>query len=488
MRAVILFAILLLPYGVHAALRGQPRIDSLLERLGQTNEDAPRFFLLDDLASTYKTIDPNAGLRYGEEALQIAVDAKKTEHIIRAHITIGLNYMYKSDYQNALRHFNKAQLLSAEKGAAYMHNELVSHLGVLYQEMGNYDKALEYGRKSLENNIRIKDSLSIGGDYGNIGIIYLLKKDFDSALEYDFKSLDIFSRLGDKEGVAKNYGNIGNVYKEYGNYVLALEYDTKALEIFRALGDRGGMAINLGNLGEVYLEMAETFNASERTPLVLPKGTRQMFLASAIENFEKCIAISKEIEQLDNIIEFSEGLSKAYRLSGNYQQALSSYETHVNYKDSVHSDRARLKIAQLETEREQALKEKQIKINYLEKARKKQERLLFALALVILLGLIGYILNKFIQQKRRNKLLAIEKRKHLQHIAQQKAAMGDFAYRHSHDVSGQVATILGLVDIFNVSDYSDPDNKVIIDGVTETAKKLDVIVKDMIVKENEMNK
>jgi len=65
--------------------------------------------------------------------------------------------------------------------------------------------------------------------------------------------------------------------------------------------------------------------------------------------------------------------------------------------------------------------------------------------------------------------------------------MGDIAHRHSHEISGHVATILGLVEVFNSEDYTDPDNKTVLDGIGETAARLDLIVKDMIMKENQLN-
>jgi hypothetical protein len=106
---------------------------------------------------------------------------------------------------------------------------------------------------------------------------------------------------------------------------------------------------------------------------------------------------------------------------------------------------------------------------------------------VLLLIVIGIIVQKFLQQKKRNIALAVEKEKHLARIAQQKKVMNSIAHTHAHEVSGQVSTILGLVSLFNNDDYADPDNKTIIDGIAQTAEVLDNVVKDMIKEENRTN-
>lgn len=495
MRA-LLFLLLLSHFAANARLQGVMRLDSLKSVLPSANTDKERLNILYALSSENNTINPSEGIQYGRQMLELASAHKNKRNIIRAYSTIGINYQFKSDYSNAIAYYNKAMLLCSETEFTDLYSDLISHLAIIYQELGNNDKAIEFHLKSLRLNEKEDKKTSMAGDYGNIGIAYMQKKDYKKALEYDQKSLELFSKLNDQDGVAHNYGNIGNVYKEYGNYVLALEYDLKSLDLFRKLGDNGGIAINLGNIGDIYLTNVLEFDKSNLTThpddslqisKVLLTGTRNEFLTKSIGYFEQCIALSKQIEQLDNIIEFSKGLSEAYRLTGNYQKALENYQLHILYKDSLYSESTRLKYAQLETEREQMLKDKQIQINELAKENKRKERILYGLSLLTLVIITGVITRKFYKQKQRNRHLAQERKKHLERIERQKEVMNDIAYAHSHDVSGQVATILGLADVFNTQNYADADNKIVIDGITDTAKKLDIIVKDMIVKENMIN-
>jgi len=487
MKRLFLAVVMVFSLCSHAQRTGQALVDSLLKVLPQKKNDTDKVKLLNLLADTYKTIDPNEGIRYGLQELELANSLGLKKAVAASYNVLGLNYYYKSSYTRALEYYNKALLFYADHPNSGPYGSVISHLAVVYQEMGNYDKALEYNLKSLELDKRIKDSVNIGGDYGNIGILYLLKKDFNKALEYDFKSLDIFTQIGDKVGIAQNYGNIGNVYKEMNDLTKALEYDTRSYEQLKDIGDKAGMAINLGNIGGVYLAIAKEMDTARHSGRTLPPGSKGIFLAKSIENLRQSIDLSKQIGQLDNIIEFSGGLYEAYLLAGNTAAALEAFKQHVTFKDSVYSEGNKMKIAALETERELMLKDKQIQIEKLQVAQKRNERIILIITIVLLLIVMAIGVRKFQAQKKRNAELASEKKRHLDRIEKQKVVMGDIAYTHSHEVSGQVSTILGLVAVFNLQDYTDPDNRVVLEGIAETAEKLDDIVKEMIVKENQLN-
>lgn len=471
-----------------AQLQGQPLIDSLLKKLPLITEDSNRIKILNWLAFTYKTINPNEGVRYALQQIELSKALGKQRAVASGYNVLGLNYQYKSDYTKALECYHKALLFFADKpDYISSYGNIISNIAYVYQAQGNLDKALEYNFKSLKINQQLNDSTNIGGDYGNIGIIYLNKKEYDKALEYDFMSLDIFEKLKDKDNIARNYGNIGNVYREMKNYINALEYDTKALELFRQLGDNGGVAINLGNIGTVYFYIALEMDSIKQTGRILPKGTKSLFLARSVDYLKQSIALSEQIGQLDNIIEFSENLHEVYLELGNTALALESFKKCILYRDSVYSEENKLEIANLESMRELALKDKQIQIDALKLEQKRNERIILIIALVLLLVVMGIVIRSLWRQKKYNLQLAKEKKGHLDRIEKQKMVMGHIAYTHSHEVSGQVATILGLVEVFNADDYTDPDNKVVIDGIAETAHKLDVIVKDMIINENRLN-
>ena len=73
-----------------------------------------------------------------------------------------------------------------------------------------------------------------------------------------------------------------------------------------------------------------------------------------------------------------------------------------------------------------------------------------------------------------------DQRKNLSQLDAQAQLLMEIANIQSHKVRGPVATLLGLVHVFNFDDPSSPDNLEVMQGVASVSKKLDVIVKEVI--------
>ncbi len=71
-------------------------------------------------------------------------------------------------------------------------------------------------------------------------------------------------------------------------------------------------------------------------------------------------------------------------------------------------------------------------------------------------------------------------RKNLSKIESQTQLLMEIANIQSHKVRGPLATLLGLVHVFNYDDVTDPNNVEVMNGVAEVSSKLDHIVTDVI--------
>jgi PAS domain S-box-containing protein len=79
-----------------------------------------------------------------------------------------------------------------------------------------------------------------------------------------------------------------------------------------------------------------------------------------------------------------------------------------------------------------------------------------------------------------------EQRSHLFRIEQQNVALREIAFIESHKIRGPVATILGLEQLYNYTDFSDPVNMEIIDGIRKVSLELDQIIREVVRKSNEI--
>jgi len=77
-----------------------------------------------------------------------------------------------------------------------------------------------------------------------------------------------------------------------------------------------------------------------------------------------------------------------------------------------------------------------------------------------------------------------EQRKYLLRIEEQNTALREIAFIESHKVRGPVATIMGLVQMFNNDDIANDINKEIVDGILIASYQLDNVIREVVRKSN----
>ncbi|HYG16083.1 MAG TPA: tetratricopeptide repeat protein, partial [Bacteroidia bacterium] len=270
-------------------------------------------------------------------------------------------------------------------------------------------------------------------------------------------------KLDNKYSIQINLANIGYVYCKIKNFDSALKYQLKALDMSEEIKSRNSMAVNLGNVGETYFMMA-TDNAPEN------KKEKLQHLAKSIDYLERAIIICKETGFSGPQIEFSQFLSDAYHLAGNHEKAFKIFKEYSTLKDSVFSEENNIRLAQLEAQHELDLKDKdiviqdkQLEIAGLAAANKRKERAIYISGIVLLVLFAGILITKALRR-----------------IRTQKNALTEIARIQSHDVRGPVSKILGLTQLFNYEDTTDPVNKEVIKYISTTAVEIDEIINTVV--------
>jgi tetratricopeptide (TPR) repeat protein len=462
-----------------AQLQGQERVDSLLAQLPNVNDDTSKVKLLTDLSFASYSIDPDEGLKYGMQGLELAEKLNWKKGMANANRTIGVNYAYgKSDYERSLEYYLKGLKLFEELGDKSGTARILSNIGVVYWYQSDYPQALKYYFEALKideelgNNDGIAGTLSnigivynsqenyptaleymlrankideaagnksgIASNLGNIGELYRRLSDLDKALEYDLKALRLYEELGNKNGVARNLGNIGAIYTEKRNYAEALEYYEKALKISEELGLKIGIAMNLGNIGSTYLEISRDSIGGKRHGKFA--GNKKMALLQAKQHTDSAIIIFKEIGDLNTLFSNYERLSEIQSLLGDDKSALASYKNYTLYKDSIFNMEKDKKLTETAMQyefdkKEAATKAAQEKKDILQRNIRNS---IIAGAFILLLLLIALI-NRYRYKQKANKELAAAyenlKATQQQLVQSEKmAAFGILATRMAHEI------------------------------------------------------
>jgi len=166
----------------------------------------------------------------------------------------------------------------------------------------------------------------------SIGIIYSDLGDYTKALDYYERALKIKEEISDISGIAHTLNNIGNAYKEQGNYSEALEYYKNSLKIKEEISDKRGMVNTMTNIGIIYLV--------------------QKNFELAIQWCKEGFSISEEINILVEQKQACGCLYDAYKSLGNTGNTLHYHELKIALVDSLQAKETSKKLQQMEFKRQ----------------------------------------------------------------------------------------------------------------------------------------
>ena len=158
---------------------------------------------------------------------------------------------FRYDSTLMLRFVERAKLTGYPDGESFAQNQL----GILYRNISDYDRSLEFHQKALEtarnaNNIEM-EVLSLN----MIGVTYRRIDAVMSALDHNQKALELAESVKNpsihiQRSISIAHNSLGNLYQSLEQYDLAIEQFQEALSREIKLSNKRGMAINNQNIGE----------------------------------------------------------------------------------------------------------------------------------------------------------------------------------------------------------------------------------------------
>ena len=217
----------------------------------------------------------------------------------RAFGNLGIAYDYLGKYDKAIEFHLQSLAISREIRDRRGEGQSLGNLGLVYYYLGKYDRAIEFHLQSLAISREIKDRRGEGQSLGNLGIAYKNIGKYDKAIEFHLQSLAIAREIKDRQGEGNALGNLGNAYYSLGKYDKAIEFHLQYLAIAREIKDRQGEGISLNNLGGA-------FNKAKQPELAI------LFYKQSVNVIE---SIRQDIRKLDKDIQKSylDTVEKTYR-------------------------------------------------------------------------------------------------------------------------------------------------------------------------------
>ncbi|MCK4827623.1 tetratricopeptide repeat protein [bacterium] len=229
---------------------------------------------------------------------------------------LGFDLHLLNQYERALEYYKKSLAIRLRVFGEQHPDVAESYTGVgeVYSIKGEYEKALEYYKKGLAITLKLygEEHPDVAASYNNIGNVYSNKGEYEKALEYLEKSLAIGLKVYGEEHprTARSYSLIGHVYWKEGEYDNALEYFKKSLAInLKLFGEESpGVARFYIHLGNVYYDKSE--------------------YDKALEHYQKSLAMFLKIfgEEHPHVAISYNNISLILREKGEYEKALDNYE------------------------------------------------------------------------------------------------------------------------------------------------------------------
>lgn len=470
-------------------------IDSLKLELQKKQADTVIAWVLNDLAYYYLYENIDSSLVYGKKASSQAKRIKYSKVEAKANLYIGNAFLYTNKYDSARYYYNVSHKIHDEN--KLNKSALYSSFGMLYKSENDYEKAIkvylegiaydeeksfEYGKfikicnlinvyaligeynKSINSGLEVVEIAKntkdenikyyLGTLLNNIGTYYSKLEEKDKALDYFNQSLTENIKNNNRKEIARNYNNIGSIYESKNELGKALELLKKALSIRKTFEDQDELIETHMELGVIYSKLKHKSLGNY--------------------HFDKALNIAKKINNLSLLSEVYLAKSKSYLLQNNYKKALTNFEMHTQFKDSILEKDKLKNIQEIETKYQTEKKDREIATQQLElkeqeaEIQKKKAQNNYMLGGIIFL-LVATVLLVFLfkqRQKQKNQeLLALKREfqiKTLESLIEGEEKERFRIAKELHDgVNGDLSAIK-----YKLSSLIEMNNKVIKEAIT----------------------
>lgn len=194
-----------------------------------------------------------AAKRLLEEALSVATANNDAASVQSSYANLAIIQRLVGDLDGALVTQTHAMELAQKLGDRVAVSRTLNNIGVVYYNMGNLGRALQYYLDSLA----IKESLDFDPTdtvrtLSNIVGVYDEQNDIPLALEYAQRALDVMKAHKAPESAGINIlNNLGHLYLTYGDFTQARANLNRSLALAEQLGDPSKISTTLYNLATI---------------------------------------------------------------------------------------------------------------------------------------------------------------------------------------------------------------------------------------------
>ncbi|MCX6270997.1 MAG: tetratricopeptide repeat-containing sensor histidine kinase [Bacteroidetes bacterium] len=297
-----------------------------LERSGDKNGEA--FDLLVELAGQKRKSNPDAALIYLNNAYKIAISKRDRNQQAVVLFEIGRIYVDKLAFFTALEYKLRAYKLMIQDGKISHTGYYLVGIGNCYFHLNYFPLAEKYYRKALD--VFSRDSNYFGNSVAlnNLGLIQKQYGEFDSALIYFNKALENRQKKKEAASIGHSYFYIGSVYFEQGKLKEAKKLLTESLALLNTPSQEISLQHDyLTTLADVHFLLGKLYGKENEIRL-------------SMKHLQTAILIYDTIREAIFIPQVYHYMGSVYQSLKDYSSAKTCYRKAYRVADSVHDTKS----------------------------------------------------------------------------------------------------------------------------------------------------
>jgi serine phosphatase RsbU (regulator of sigma subunit) len=194
---------------------------------------------------------PEAGLYHALKGIEYyEKHPDDSQDLIMAYYVTGTAFKDLKKFDEAEKYYNRG--LQFKHDLSTWHGRIFTGLSNIYNDRGEYERALALAEKSLDLLKREKNDVGVSRALNDIGNIYRKLKQYDKALDHFFQALQIRENLSVKQFALGSQIDISATYEEMGEYNEAIQYLLKAEPLALETGHNVRLAYVSQKLAQLY--------------------------------------------------------------------------------------------------------------------------------------------------------------------------------------------------------------------------------------------
>jgi len=344
-------------------------------------------------------------IAYYRRDLDLAREQYDSVRMVSTYSAIGLTYEYQADFLSSMRFFFSALSISESMKKQPLIDLIYVDIATVFLNENNSAKTVEYINKALK--MGSISYIAKAKAYQVYGVLSQNTQKFPEAKSWFTKALKIYQHTKDSIGQATMYSELAASYgSSYPEDTASIHYCFLARSIWDKIYPLNYYSVmNLLNIATNYWDLAGTIDTLKG--IKNRKALKAAMVAKADSAFNNTLMYSRKALTKTFTIIILDSLASVQAYEGKYNDALRSIRSLEKLKDSVFSQKDNNKIANIESDREIALRNRQLEINKLQIANERKQAIFLAASFILLLCIAALIYNQSRQRKKANTTLSV---------------------------------------------------------------------------------